>query len=189
MTTKTDIRTTIATELEPLVEQRLLAPAASIGIELPVIGASDVPRQPVLAYAGDRPWLFTDWIEDPTAHQFGGYIPVPKPEHRRLVELRDADVQPDLIWLAHELPPDWREGEELPDLVPSYVRPVVRLSTIRVGGQRRAVQIVRRMAESTVGGLRALSRGLENLDPIVLAGVVDLEGDHVCWVELARWTW
>jgi hypothetical protein len=189
MTTQTDIHTNVSTELEPLVEQRLLEPAVSIGIELPVIGVSDVPRQPVLAYASDRPWYFCDYIEDPTARQFGGRIPVPEAEHRRLVKLRDAGVHADLIWLAHELPPNWREGEELPDLVPSHVRPVVRPGTITVGGQRRSVQIVRRLAESTVGGLRALSRSLENLDPVVLAGVTDSEGGHVCWAELARWWW
>ncbi|MEX2448115.1 MAG: hypothetical protein WD404_05150 [Solirubrobacterales bacterium] len=183
------ISTTASTELAGLVEQRLLTPAASIGIELPVIGVSEVPDRPVLAYAGDRPWYFCDHIEDPTARRLDGYIPVPEAEHQRLVFLRDAGVRPDLVWLGHELPPDWREDEELPDLVPPDVRPVVRPGTLTVGGQQRAVQVVRGVVDGTLGRLRAFGSALERLDPIVLGGVTDADGEQVAWVELARWTW
>jgi hypothetical protein len=189
MATQLDAPSAVSTELAASVEQRLLTPAASIGTELPVIGVSEVPHQPVLAYAGDRPWYFCDYIEDPTARQFGGYIPVPEVEHRRLVKLRDAGVHADLVWLAHEVPATWHEGEELLDLVPPDVRPVVRPGTVTVGGQQRAVQVVRRMAEGAFGGLRTLAANLERLDPIVLAGVIDSTGEQAAWVELCRWSW
>jgi hypothetical protein len=176
-------------DLAAAVDRRLLAPAASIGVELPFVGVSDVPRQPVLAYAGDRPWYFCDHIDDPTVRQFGGRVPVPEANHRHLVALQVVGVHADLIWLAHELPDGWREGEELPDLIPADVRPVVRPGTMTIGGQRQTIQVVRRMVEGTFGGLRAFSRSLENLDPIVLAGITDATGEQVAWAELTRWAW
>jgi hypothetical protein len=189
MATQLGAPSAVSTELAASVEQQLLTPAASIGVEPPLVGVSDVPRQPVLAYAGDRPWYFCNHVDDPTARQFGGRVPVPDANHRHLVALRGAGVHADLIWLAHELPDGWHEGEALPNLVPADIRPVVRPGTMTIGGQRQTIQVVRRMVEGTFGGLRALSRSLENLDPIVLAGITDATGEQVAWAELTRWTW
>ncbi len=182
----------VSTELEPLVERQLLAPAASIGIDLPVVGVSEVPRQPVLTYAGNRPWYFCNYIEDPTARQFGGYIPVPEAEHVRLTAQLDAGVRPNVVWLAHEVPATWREGQELPNLVPPDVRPVVRPGAVTVSGQRLSVQVVRRAVDFATGVAANRPRvinELRHLDPIVLGGVTDAAGEYAAWVELARWDW
>ncbi len=185
MLTSNAVRERESLVLEEPLERLLLTPARMAGIELPIIGVSVRPREPMVLMNGDRPWYFSSYVDDPTAREFGGFIPVPEVYHRRLVALVDAGVFADEVWIAHELPPGWREGSELPRLVPSDVRP----STVYVDGHRQAVQVFRRSGSAVASGLAGLRRMARELDPIVIAGVVDPSGQYVAWVELARWTW
>ena len=175
----------VSESLEAPLEQLMLSPARSIGISLPIVGVSDRPREPVILMDGERPWYFSSYVDDPTARRFGGFIPVPELEHRKLVELVAAGVFADEVWVGHELPIGWREGTELPNLVPSDVRP----SSVYIDGRPQAVQVVRRGARQLGASLAALGRALPELDPVVIAGVLDPTGSYIAWVELARWTW
>jgi hypothetical protein len=183
----------VEARLGELAEQRMVAPARRRGIDLRLVGPTVLPQQQVIVRTDWGTWLFVDHVEDPTDDYDGG-IPVPQREHAKLVELDRAGVRPDLLWLAHELPSSWREGDPIPQLVPTPRH--LREKDQRLAQRLRfATKLLVKGAGATVAAATApifvagAAVAAVGLDPIVLGGVRHPELSVVQWALLAQWDW
>ncbi|HYJ00354.1 MAG TPA: hypothetical protein VEX36_11860 [Thermoleophilaceae bacterium] len=186
--------TDVEAQLGRLAEQRMVAPARRRGIELRLVGATVLPQQQVIVRTDRGAWLFVDHVEDPTGDGYGGGIPVPERERAKLVELDRAGVRPDLLWLVHELPSSWREGDPIPQLVPTPRH--LREKDQRLAQRLRfATKLLVKGAGATVAAATApiIAAGAAvaavGLDPIVLGGVRHPDMPVVQWALLAQWDW
>ena len=185
----------LSADVEPglieLAEKRMLAPARQRGYELRLVGATVLPERQIIARSPSGAWLFVDHVEDPTVAEYGGKIPIPEAEHAKLTELARAHVSPDLVWLGHQLPDTWREGDAIPQLVPASAH-------LREKDER----LIRRLDAATKLFLKgagaavtaavaplALVGAATGLDPIILGGVRHPEWPIVEWCLLAQWQW
>lgn len=182
-------------ELEEPLRRLLLDPARSIGRDdIEVVSVTDVPRGPMVRRTENGSWFFaSDFLEDPGLARDGG-IAIPDNELQKLRALRDAGLRPDLIWIAHELPPEWTPNQPLPDLVPDppnirtldetlerFVRTTTKVSFEVVRGVAIGVGLGVGLALSPIA--------LIGLDPVILAGVRHPERPYAAWVKLAQWEW
>lgn len=177
------LTTDVEHRLFDLAERRMLSPARERGYELRLGGATVLPQGQEIALTPSGKWLLVDHFKDPTAKQYKGKVPIPADQHRRLTKLALAGVRPDLLWLAHELPADWREGDPVPIPAPAHLRAKdERLSRrLHVGPQRFLKGMGATMAAVAAAGAR--------LDPVVLGGVRHPEVPVVQWALLAQWEW
>jgi hypothetical protein len=184
----------LAAGVEPrlveLAERRMLSPARELGYELRLVGATVLPQWQVIARTSQGAWLFVDHVEDPTAEQYRGKIPVPAGQHARLMELYGGGVRPDLVWLGHELPATWREGDPIPRLVPPprHLREKDQRLIQRLGV---ATRLLLKVVGATLSVPFAVAGAIAEagLDPIVLGGVRHPDAPVVQWVLLAQWEW
>ena len=177
-------------------EARMLAPARQRGYELRLVGATVLPQRQVIARSEWGTWMFVDHVEDPTAHEYGGKIPIPAAEHAKLTDLAQAGVRPDLLWMGHQLPEEWRKGDAIPQLVPAPAhlrekdeRLVRRLTTgtkLFLGAS--GALLTAAAAPLALAGLAGAAVGA-GLDPIVLGGVRHPDAPVVQWALLAQWEW
>lgn len=185
-----------AVAVDPLLlemtEQRMLVPARRVGQELAVAGTTALPQSQEVVDTQWGKWLFVDHVEDPTATQYGGDIPVPEKDHAKLVMLDRAGVRPDLVWLGHQLPASWKVGDPVPVPAPRPLR-------------EKDAQLAQRLAVTTSWFLKAAGALLAaaaapaalgavafagvGLDPIVLGGVKHPDHPVVQWCVLAQWEW
>jgi hypothetical protein len=176
--------------LVELAERRMLSPARELGYELRLVGATVLPQRQVIARTSQGAWLFVDHVEDPTAEQYQGKLPIPADQHTRLTELYRAGVRPDLVWLGHELPATWREGAPIPKLVPPprHLREKDQRLTQRL---RVATELFLKAIGATLSVPFAVAGAIAEagLDPIVLGGVRHPQAPVVQWVLLAQWEW
>jgi len=105
-------------DLVALADRRMLSPAREAGYDLRLVGATVLPQQQTIARTQWGTWLFVNHADDPTAEQYKGKIPVPREQLIRLNELHGAGVSPQHVWIAHQLPNSYRDGDPLTDLVP-----------------------------------------------------------------------
>ncbi len=183
----------LGSKLEPRLRERaerqMLSPARERGYELRLLGATVLPQRQVIVRSQWGTWMFVDHLEDPTAELYAGHIPIPAEQHARLVELDRAGVDPDVVWLGHELPEHWREGEPVPVPAPAHIREKDQRLIERLGF---ATKLFLTGAAGTLGlaaaplALAALGAGA---DPIVLGGVVAPDAPVVQWALLAQWEW
>lgn len=183
------------TELAQLVARRILEPARAVGIELATVGPTAIPSRQQVCWTDFEAWLFTESTEDPVARASEGKLPIPLAIHERLSTLASAGVDPDLVWLAHQLPATWLDGDPIPDLVP----PPPRLQRIDqalltpVRGMKKLAGLIAVGARELPLGVAALiegaTEGAGGLDPVVLGGVKHPTLPVVQWVTLAQWTW
>jgi hypothetical protein len=188
----------IGPDLAEAAERRMLAPARKRGYELRLVGATVLPQRQVIARSQSGTWLFVDHVDDPTAHQYKGRIPIPAGEYARLTELDRAGVRPDLVWLGHELPPTWREGDPIPVPTPIHLRRRderlsrgMQLATglmLRAVGATLAAPLVMAGAIAEAGAAAVAEAGA-GLDPVVLGGVRHSQAPIVQWALLAQWEW
>jgi len=186
------------------VGNRLLAPAARLGHQLPVIGVSPPPSGQLLTRAADgTPWIISDYRLDPSFEEHGGVV-VPRDVAAFLNELRAAGASWDRTLVAHQLPPDWTPEQPLPRVVPEARTAGIRraeratdagsallAATARAAGRlavAAATTGARAAAAGTVGLALAMAEAIV-LDPVIVAGVDLSEEPLVAWVELARWSW
>lgn len=175
-------------------EERMLAPARLRGYELRLVGATVLPQRKVIARTEHGTWMFVDHVEDPTADAYRGKIPIPAEQHARLADLHDAGVRPDLLWLGHQLPEGWREGDAVPVPAPPHVRRkderlIQRLGLATTLFVRGAVASVAFAAAAPLAAAGAIASAGAGLDPIVLGGIRDPEAPVVQWALLAQWEW
>jgi hypothetical protein len=184
----------LSADLEPrlieLAEERMLSPARRQGYKVRLLGATVLPQRQVIARTSQGAWLFVDHVKDPTAKQYKGKIPVPVEQHARLTALARAGVRPDLVWLGHELPATWREGDAIPELVPPprHLREKDERLTQRL---RVATELFLKGAAALLSTPFVVAGAIAEagLDPIVLGGVRHPEAPVVQWVLLAQWEW
>jgi hypothetical protein len=189
------IASAVLAELEERLAWEVLEPARAAGVELALLGVTAKPTAPFLAPTPRGTWLIaSNHLDDPSAHQLGK-IHIPEREHNRLVALEKAGVRCDLVWIAHELPPEWEPDQPIPPLVPPAPR-FRDLDTkldrqVRLAIERSA-QVALRVGEIGLGLIAApaflLSEGV-GLDPVILGGIEHARRDAVVWFELARWEW
>jgi hypothetical protein len=184
----------LSADIEPrlieLAEQRMLSPARRHGYEVRLLGATVLPQRQVIARTSQGAWLFVDHVEDPTARQYKGKIPIPAEQHARLTALDRAGVHPDVVWLGHQLPATWREGDPIPQLVPAprHLREKDQRLTQRL---RVATELCLKGIGALLSAPVAVAGAIAEagLDPIVLGGVRHPEAPVVQWVLLAQWDW
>lgn len=184
----------LSAEMEPrlmeLAEQRMLSPAREHGYELRLLGATLLPQRQVIARTSQGAWLFVDHVEDPTAEQYDGKIPIPAEQHARLRALEAATVRPDVVWLGHQLPATWHEGDPIPQLVPPprHLREKDERLTQRL---RVATELFLKGAAALLSTPFVVAGAIAEagLDPIVLGGVRHPKASVVQWVLLAQWKW
>lgn len=181
--------------LVALAERHMLTPARQAGYELRLVGATVLPQKQTIARTQRGTWLFVNHLDDPTADQYGGRIPIPRDQMLQLATLDCHGVQPQHVWIGHELPPTWQEDRPLPPLVPPP-------SELREKDERLhlRLQSLSKLYLTLVGGIiggagalpiaagAALVSGA-GLDPIVFGGVQHPELPFVQWAVLAQWTW
>ncbi len=186
----------VSRELADRAEMRMLSPARQRGYELRLVGATVLPRRQVIARSEWGTWLFVDHVEDPTAYEYDGKIPIPATEHAKLTDLAQAGVRPDLLWIAHQLPAEWKEGDAIPQLVPApahlrekderLVRRLTTASKLFLGACGALLAAAAAPLAFAAVPAAAIGAGL---DPIVLGGVRHPEVPAVQWALLAQWQW
>jgi hypothetical protein len=185
------------------IERQLLAPARRAGEELAIVGVTSLPRGPLVQRSASGTWFIaSDWPDDPSLKQDGA-IAIPEAELERLHRLRNAGVRPDFLWIAHELPENWKPGQSLPTIVPdapryreldnrmaAAIRPVL---TATVG---LAVVAGLGLAAGTLAAGTAIAAGavaagtaIATLDPVILIGVRHPREPLVAWALAAQWDW
>jgi hypothetical protein len=177
--------------LTDLVEERMLTPAREAGYELALVGATVLPQHQTIAKTERGSWLFVDHVEDPTAGEYGGQLPVPPREFDHLIDLDRIGVRPQLVWIGHQLPADYRDGDPIPRLVPPprQLREKDQRLTLRLGAAARmwgaalGAMVVAPVAAS-VAALGAIGT-----DPIIFGGVRHPEQPVVAWCVLCSWDW
>ncbi|MBJ7469801.1 MAG: hypothetical protein JHD16_00795 [Solirubrobacteraceae bacterium] len=189
-------------EVQRVLEHRtsslVLSPARERGIELRPVGLTSLPDREVVVRTEHGTWLFADHVRDPTARRRLGWrrgrIPVPDEPLAQLHALHDAGVRPDLVWLGHELPGTWKEGDSVPVPTPRALRESDERLARRL---RLTTRILARGAALTVAAGAALPAAAllpvaalgAGLDPIVLGGVCHPATPVVSWTLLAQWDW
>jgi hypothetical protein len=169
----------------------MLSPARERGYDLRLVGATVLPQKQVIARTDWGTWLFVDHVEDPTARQYRGKIPVPTDQLGRLRDLELAGVSPDLVWLGHQQPDTWQEGDPVDVPAPKHLREkderLTRSLTVATQLFLRGVMATVSLAAAPLAVVGALAGA--GLDPIVLGGVRHPDAPVVQWVLLAQWEW
>jgi hypothetical protein len=184
----------IEPRLNELAERKMLSPAREAGYELRLVGATVLPQRQVIARTKYGAWLFVNHADDPTANRYKGNVPVPAEQHERLAELDRVGVCPDLLWLGHELPATWQEGDLVPVPAPRHLREKDHRLTQRL---KTGTELFLKGAGATLTvaatapialGAAVLAAGA-GLDPIILGGAEHPDYPVVQWVLLAQWEW
>lgn len=173
-----------------LADERMVQPAREAGYELRLIGATVLPQRQVIARTASGVWYLSDQADDPTAHEYDGRIPVPERQAQHLLELSHAGVKPELIWIAHQLPDNYRDGDPLPPLVPAppHLREKdERLKLFLANALRWLLKAMGFTLGAAMSPL-ALMAGI-GLDPVILGGVRHPKYPVVTWCVLAQWEW
>lgn len=181
--------------LTDLAERRMLSPARQAHYELRLVGATVLPQRQVIARTQYGTWLFVSHVEDPTARQYRGRIPIPAEQYRKLVELDRVGVVPDLVWLGHQQPDSWQEGDRVYVPAPRELREKDQRLELRLA---RGTELFVKRAGATLAlaaaaplavGAAAVGALGAGLDPIILGGVRHPTLPVVQWVLLAQWEW
>jgi hypothetical protein len=171
-----------------LMERCVLAPARSIGEELPVIAVTEPPA-PVTVWHPPQgnTWIAARHDADPMTLGRGAMY-APKREIGRMKRMGRAGVTFDVVLVGHEIPGRWYPG----DPVPKAYEAGSPAAVDRVVATQRAVFDV------ASGLLRAAARGagvatagvlqaMVSVDPLVLGGLRDPHSGQIAWVYLSGW--
>jgi hypothetical protein len=79
-----------------LVDERMVIPAREAGYELELVGATVLPTEQTIAKTDRGTWLFVDHVNDPTANEYRGRLPIPAEQMAHLAELDRAGVRTQL---------------------------------------------------------------------------------------------
>jgi hypothetical protein len=122
-----------------------------------------------------------DHLDDPTANGYRGRIPIPKEQLAQLTEIYREGAHADIVFIGHQLPDSYRDGDPLPPLVPDP-------PDIRKKDERLRLRLAKAgdLFKGAAASLTAVGVGL---DPIVLGGVKHPELPVVGWCVLAQWEW
>ena len=186
----------VARTMNELAEHRMLAPARSAGIELQFLGITHPPVHEQEHKLPSGIWKFVDHVNDPTAREFGGKIPIPQAKIAELVQLRDACVCPQHLWIVHQMPHGYQPGEPTPQLVPVPRELREKDERLQVGLTAATRLFVKgaavTLAAAAAPGAAILSAGagaLVGLDPVILGGVEHPTLPLFAWCAPAQWDW
>jgi hypothetical protein len=177
---------------------RVMAPAASIGADVPFLGILPIPDRPYVQRTNAGSFFFvSSYLDDPGLRR-DGRIAIPKDHLLRLQQLRTAGVSVDEIWIGHQLPESWREGDAVPTLVPSpplYRELDASMGHVIATGVAALGQAIRVGATTLLSVAGAVATGVAGsvasvgTDPIILGGIRHPEHRSAAWVLLAKWDW
>jgi hypothetical protein len=177
------------------LERQVLAPARSIGEELSLVAITE-PPPPVSVMYPPRggTWLIAYHDSDPIAHARGGDLHAPEAEIKRLTQMHQAGVNPDVILVGHQQPGRWRPGDPVPPAYfagePTTVNRVLSAQAWAVESGlrllRAALKAGAEISAGTAAGAAALGAAVL-LDPVVAAGVREPRSGLIGWVPLGSW--
>lgn len=182
----------VRSTLLDLTEQRVLTPARRAGYELSLLGATVLPQKQVIAQTQTGKWLLVSHFEDPTARAYKGKIPVPAEQLDKLVQIDTAGARLDHIWLGHQLPDTWRQGDAVPVPPPRELREKDERLKLTLA---KAMNLYLKGAGALLASAAApLALGAAafagaGLDPVILGGIQHPEYPVVQWTLLAQWEW
>ncbi len=184
----------VAHRIVELAEHRILTPARSAGVELQFIGISHPPVHEQEYKLDSGIWKFVDHVDDPTAREFRGRIPVPVEQIARLKYLGSIGVCPQHIWIGHQMPPDYQPDDPPPRLVPPPRELREKDERLRLG-LAAALRLFIKGAGLTLGaaavvpGMAVSAVASVGLDPVIFGGVEHPELPLFAWCALAQWEW
>jgi hypothetical protein len=181
------MRAEVQRRLSTLVDERMVIPAREAGYELALVGATVLPTEQTIAKTDRGTWLFVDHVNDPTSREYQGRLPIPAEQMTHLTNLDRAGVRPQLIWIGHEMPAGYKEGEPVPRLVPPprELREKDQRLTLGLGS-------IAKVWATALAGLvvaPAAALGALGTDPIIFGGVRHPEHPIVAWCVLCSWDW
>lgn len=181
--------------LERQLERRVLAPARSIGENLPLVAITEPPPPvSILHPPQGGTWVAASYDRDPVALARGA-LHAPEAEIERLTRLHKAGVDPDVILVGHQLPGRWQPGDPVSAAyLPAEVATVDRLLATQAAAVNAGVDFLRTLAgigaglgAATVAGVGQLADAAVLLDPFVLGGINEPKTGLVGWVFLGGW--
>lgn len=195
------LTTDVERSLVELAEYRMLMPARAAGHELTFVGVTGPPQHESIYRNDWGTWQFVDHVKDPTAKEYAtvfrrqGGIPIPERQLTWLRELDGCGVNPQLVWIVHQLPDDYRDGDPQPRLVPTPhelrekdEQLVLQLAT--------ATRVFLKSVAMTLAGavtaplsVAAVTAAGVGADPLIFGGVQHPELPAVAWCLLAQWEW
>lgn len=213
LSTGPSLSTDVERNLAELAEHRMLAPARRGGHELTFVGVTGPPQHESIYRNEWGTWEFTDHLKDPTAKEYAtlfrrhGGIPIPPDQLAWLRELDRCGVDPQLAWIVHQLPDDYRDGDPRPRLVPAprelremdeqlsrglatatdiFFKSIAKILNTAANATATSISLAGDAARAGAAVGAALGAGY---DPLVLGGVRHPELPAVAWCLLAQWEW
>jgi hypothetical protein len=184
--------TPVSRAVAELAERRMLAPARRAGVELQFLGTSPPPIHGEEHNLTSGVWKFVDHVDELTARDFSGRIPIPLEQIANLKRLRDVGVRPEHIWFAHQMPPHFRPGDPTPQLVPTpreLREKDERLTLTLTAASRLLLKGAGLALTAAAAPALAVAAAGAGLDPVILGGVEHPEHPLFGWCVLAQWEW
>jgi hypothetical protein len=181
--------------LERQLERRVLAPARSIGENLPLVAITEPPPPVSIMHPPQGgTWIAAYHDSDPVALARGA-LHAPEAEIRRLEQLHKAGVEPDAILVGHQLPGRWQPGDPVPAAyLPAEMATVDRLLATQAAAVGSGLDFLRTLAgigvglgTATAAGVGRVADAAAALDPFILGGVHDPGTGLVAWTLLGAW--
>ena len=189
----------IGPKLGEQLERQVLAPARSIGADLPLVAVTD-PLPSVETRRSPRGtwWLAATFEANPVAFSNGGVTKAPPQVIEHLRALQAAGVDFDYVYVLDELPGTWTPGTPPPAMrlagpdssSAAIVKAQESAFAAGAAGLRAAAKaagIVARGAIAAGAVAGAAVAGAVAYDPVILGGVQDPESDRIAWFSLAAW--
>lgn len=196
----------IGPRLGEQLERQVLAPARSIGVDLPLVAVTD-PLPPVEVKRSPRGtwWVAATFEANPAALANGGVTKAPPQVIEELRRLRTAGVAIDYVYVLDELPGTWMPGTPPPPMrlagaESAGVATVKTQEAIFAAGLEGLRAVVKGAGAAARGAIAAgamagaaaavagaVVAGTIAYDPVVLGGVKDSESDRIAWFSLAAW--
>jgi hypothetical protein len=181
------------------LERQVFAPARSIGEELSLVAITEPPPPVSIMHPPQGgTWVAAYHDTDPVARGRGGYLHAPEDEIERLTRLFEANVQPDVILIGHQLRGHWRQGDPAPAAyLPGEASTASRVLAAQAGAVevgrgllRAAAKVGAGVGAATVGAATFAGVGIASLallDPFILGGVREPQSGLIGWTVLGGW--
>jgi hypothetical protein len=166
-------------------------------LEIPVIGSAPLFEEVRLVTRTRPAWALYNLSRDPL--YLAGRFPVPARHLRRMRRMEAAGIQFDAVYVAHELPDDFRPGQDpltLQVLAPEPPTQAVTMANHLGLATDRILSVCAALAGAPFALLATAGAGISAVlrDPVLMGalvppGVNPDPGVPAIWFLLAAWRW